>query len=297
MSLIASSYYDPATYASVSLTAYTALAAFDTTNSRVTFTAPASGTVVARIVVNGAATNPPSSVVLGILDGSTVVARQIAPCPYAYTSGGYQLHEVVFVITGLTGGNSYTWDSAWGCTYWQGGTLRYGGPDNTSIGDANGPLIFEIWEAPNLLAALAYDPATAATAAANATKVMTAFDTTNARLTFTAPASGNVMVRVGVDVYGSFNPPSVMLGVLDGSTVIAKIGAMTAWSVNGQTHNPLEVTFVVTGLTGGNSYTWDAAYGIDRGQSSANLKWGGTTGTPASGEQVYGPLRFEVWAA
>jgi hypothetical protein len=47
-----------------------------------------------------------------------------------------------------------------------------------------------------LLAGVAYDPAAAVTKATSAALAMTAFDTTNLRVTFTAPANGKVLVRI-----------------------------------------------------------------------------------------------------
>jgi hypothetical protein len=47
-----------------------------------------------------------------------------------------------------------------------------------------------------LLAGVAADPAAAVTKATSAAPAMTAFDTTNLRVTFTAPANGKVLVRI-----------------------------------------------------------------------------------------------------
>jgi hypothetical protein len=47
-----------------------------------------------------------------------------------------------------------------------------------------------------LPAGVAYDPAAAVTKATSAALAMTAFDTTNLRVTFTAPANGKVLVRI-----------------------------------------------------------------------------------------------------
>ena len=73
------------------------------------------------------------------------------------------------------------------------------------------------------LGAVNYDPSTAVTKSArDSATVMTAFDTTNLRITFTAPASGLVQVT---DQVRSASPggdalPAILLGVLEGSTVV-----------------------------------------------------------------------------
>jgi hypothetical protein len=126
---------------------------------------------------------------------------------------------------------------------------------------------------------------------------MTAIDTTNLRITFTAPASGNVLVRLTCSLAKDTTPQVVLLGVLDGSTVMgrqAAIGSIldtpfTTWRV-GQ-----EASFLVTGLTPSNSYTWDAAYGVEEVATAGGIYYGGPDDTTT--DNAGGAFGFEIWEA
>lgn len=146
-----------------------------------------------------------------------------------------------------------------------------------------------------LLAAATYDPGTAVTKATTAAIAMTALDTTNLRLTFTAPASGRVMVRLQGTLHGAATFPQILLGVLSGSTVMGRVSP--AGLVNGNlaatTFLTVEGVFVVTGLTAGSSQTWDAAYGVETVVASTGLKYGGPNNTTAN--DAYGAFLFEIW--
>jgi len=101
------------------------------------------------------------------------------------------------------------------------------------------------------LGAINYDPAAAVTAATTALRAMTALDTTNLQLSFTVPATGNVLVRLMCTVHGATTMPSILLGVLEGATVVGRISPIgglknTAVATAMVTQ---EATFVVTGLT------------------------------------------------
>lgn len=145
-----------------------------------------------------------------------------------------------------------------------------------------------------ILGAIAYDPASAVSKATDTRIAMTAFDTTNLRLTFTAPASGKVLVRIQCAVHGATTSPSILLGVLDGSTVKGRIAPA------GRIESPLatafvlrEVVFPVTGLTPAASYTWDAAYGVETEVASTAVKYGGPNNTTAN--DAFGAIIFEIW--
>jgi len=149
----------------------------------------------------------------------------------------------------------------------------------------------------SLLASAAYDPATAAGPSTASLLAMTAIDTTNLRLTFTAPASGNVLVRLRCVVEGATTFPQILLGVLDGSTVRLRqvpIGSLktTALATSQLTQEALGV---VSGLTPGNSYTWDAAYGVEVVVASTLIKFGGPNDTTTN--NAWGDFVFEVWDA
>jgi hypothetical protein len=147
-----------------------------------------------------------------------------------------------------------------------------------------------------LLAGTLYDPAAAVSKATTSTLAMTALDTTNLRLTFTAPASGKVLVRLQGTLHGATTFPQIQLGVLEGSTVKGRV--TPAGLMNGNlaatSFLTVEGLFVVTGLTAGASLTWDAAYGVETVVASTGLKYGGPNNTTAN--DAFGGFAFEVWA-
>lgn len=146
------------------------------------------------------------------------------------------------------------------------------------------------------LGAVHYDPAVAVTKGA-AASVLAAFDTTNARITFTVPTSGRVLVRIACVVHGATTMSSYLLGVLNGASVVgraAPIGGLLNTAV-ATALLKLEATFVATGLTPGASLTWDAAWGCETFVASSLIKYGGPNDTTAN--NAFGGLVFEVWEA
>jgi hypothetical protein len=248
-------------------------------------------------VINGSSTTRPT-ILLGILEGSTVVARgtPIGGVGGTTVANVGVSQEIVFAISGLAAG-SHTWDAAYDVETLVASTnIQYGGPNDTTANNAWGGFCFEIFEAPNLLAQVLYDPATAVSQPTTAALAMTALDTTNLRLTFTAPSSGNVMIRMGGCVsHGATTFAQVMLGVLQGSTIIGRgdpIGSLKTSAVNTAMLGG-ETSFIVTGLTPGSNYTWDAAYDVELGVASTGLKYGGPNDTTAN--NAFGGFFFEIW--
>ena len=146
------------------------------------------------------------------------------------------------------------------------------------------------------LGAVCYDPAVAVSKATSSLIAMTAFDTTNARLTFTAPASGRVLVRIRCAIEGATTYPQILLGVLEGATVrgrVAPFGALPGTAV-ATTRMVVEGLFCVTGITAG-SHTYDAAYGVEILLASTNIKYGGPNDTTT--DNAWGGLVFEIWDA
>ena len=200
--------------------------------------------------------------------------------------------EALFVVPGLTPAASLTWDAAYGVeSAVASSSIRYGGPNDTTTNNANGGFSFEIYDCPGLLGAVLYDPSTLATKVTTANLAMTAFDTTNARITFTAPATGNVLVRIRcfTTTIGAF--PQILLGVLDGSTVKGR-AAPVGYVTTAQGHH--DATFIVTGLTPSSSYTWDAAYGVEILVATTNISYGGPNDTTTG--NAFGALQYEIWA-
>lgn len=299
MALLAGLNYDPASAATKACTSRLAMTAFDTTNARLTFTAPSNGRVLVRVrcTLLGSTTWP--TILLGVLNsGGTVIARQSpigAVCGTAVAST-LVTQEALFVIGGLTPGNSYTWDAAYGVEILMASTnIKYGGPNDASGADAWGGLQFEVWEANACLGAILYDPSTAVSKSTASLIAMTAIDTANLRITFTAPASGKVLVRLRAPVHGATTFPQILLGVLDGSTVkgrVAPAGGLKTTAL-ATSQLALEGEFLVSGLTPGTSYTWDAAYAVQVAITSTGLKYGGPNNTTT--DDAWGGFAFEIW--
>ncbi len=274
------------------------MTAIDTTNLRITFTAPASGNVLVRMrcTLQGATTMP--TILLGVLSGATVIARQapIGGTPGTAVATTNITQEALFVVSGLTG--SQTWDAAYGVEIVLASTnIKYGGPNNTTANDSWGGFQFEVWDAPACLGAKMYDPATAVNKVCTSAIAMTAIDTTNLRITFTAPTSGHVLVRMIANVHGATTFPQILLGAMSGATVVGSVsplgGLKTTAVATAQL--ALEGCFLVDGLTGGNSYSYDAAYGVETLIASTGLKYGGPNN--AITNDAWGGFAFEIWAA
>lgn len=148
-----------------------------------------------------------------------------------------------------------------------------------------------------LLGAINYDPSSGgATATISATSAMVAFDSTNLRLTFTAPSSGRVMVRLAAAVTGTAagtasGLPQLLAGVMDTSSVIKGRGQVRYYATGTYTTSGIigwDALFPVTGLTGGNSYTWDAAWSCSfQGAGTGTITWGNSNGSGGRGGFCY----------
>ena len=293
--LLAGVHYDPSSAVSKATSSLLALTALDTTNLRLTFTAPANGSVLVRIRCNlsGATTFP--DILLGVLSGSSVIGRMspIGSIEGTAVASTDVSHEALFTVTGLSG--SQTWDAAYAVQVILASTnIHYGGPNDSTTNNAWGGFAFEVYEAPNLLGSILYDPASAVSKATSSLIPMTALDTTNLRMTFTAPASGKVLVRLRGTITGATTFPQILLGVLSSSTVKGRavpIGSLKTTAL-ATTLLTLESQFLVTGLSG--SQTWDAAYGVEVTVASTNLKYGGPN--DASGADAWGGFLFEAWS-
>jgi len=299
MALLAHATYDPAAAVSKATSALLAMTALDTTNLRVTFTAPANGIVLVRMrgAVTGA--DPGPRILLGVLDGATVKLR-MTPMGQILTGVATTqvAQEIVGVVTGLTPGNSYTWDAAYGVEVVIASTnLVYGGPNDTAGADAYGAFVFEVWETANLLAGKVYDPSTVSSKVCSALLAMTAMDTTNLRHTFTAPASGRVLWRIRGQIGLSTSQGSVLLGILDGATVKARQAPITGIApgvVQANSAQSVEASGIISGLTPSTSYTYDAAYAVQVVTSAAGIRYGGPDNTTTN--DAWGGLAYEIWS-
>lgn len=299
MAFLAGVNYDPSSAVSKSCASRIAMTAFDTTNLRLTFTAPANGIVLVRIrcTLLGATTFP--TILLGILEGSTVKAR-ISPVGAILGTAlatSRVSQEALFTVSGLTPGASYTWDAAYGVEILLASTnIKYGGPNDNAGADAWGGFQFEIFSAPSCLGSILYDPSTRATKDCASLIAMTAIDTTNLRITFTAPSSGKVLVRMVGNVHGATTFPQILFGVLDGSTVRGRVQPMGGLKTTAVATSQLtqEGEFIVVGLTPGNSYSFDAAYAVQTAVASTSIKYGGPNNTTT--DDANGGFLFQIFA-
>ena len=304
MALLAGTTYDPGTAVTKACSSLLAMTAIDTTNLRLTFTVPANGAVLVRLrgMLAGNGTHP--EVLLGILESSTVVARQIPLRGRSATavSAARVGIESTFVVSGLTPGASLTWDAAYGVEDVDtAACIKYGGPNNATTNDAWGGFEFSIWDTPTLLGSKLYDPSSAASAATSGLLAVTAFDTSNLRITFTAPASGQVFFRMQCINSGGTPTMSALAAILSGASIVARVpwyggksgidsplGASVAYW-------PYEASGVIAGLTPGNSYSFDAAYSCEGAQGSTAFRWGGPNNTTTV--DAFGAFAYEIWAA
>lgn len=140
-----------------------------------------------------------------------------------------------------------------------------------------------------------YDPAAAVSKSTAALLAMTAFDTTNLRYSFTVPASGIVQVRIVTTIHGAVTSPGILIGVMEGATVKAKIAPSLVWA-GAQAATSLvsvEALFPVTGLTPATSLSWDAAYSVETLVASSAIKYGGPNDGTAN--NAFGAFIMEIY--
>jgi hypothetical protein len=117
---------------------------------------------------------------------------------------------------------------------------------------------------------------------------MAALDATNLTISFVAPASGDVLVRLSgsADTVGASN----YWGLCD-HTTLAQVGFTACVASITYTTIFAAPAFLITGLVAGNIYQYDWA-GLG---TVANLTVQGATGAPS--QPNAGPAVMEVWAA
>lgn len=148
-----------------------------------------------------------------------------------------------------------------------------------------------------LLAVAIHDPATYTAFGLDVPRAMTAIDTVNLRVSFTAPDSGRVVVRLSGVIRGAETPADILLGVLEGATVRARKNPDIGRTIGatGTAMARIEAVVPVTGLTPGAVLTWDAACGVERGVAGLVLGRGGANDAVA--DNATGAFVFEVWRA
>lgn len=144
-----------------------------------------------------------------------------------------------------------------------------------------------------LLATKSYNPASitpiSTTVSSNSFQVI---DGTNLAVTFTAPTSGKVLVRLN-GVPSRTGTGDVYWGLFDSSnTLVSGSGALVTTSTG--TYINRTITTVVSGLTPSQSYTWKWVQRttVNSGTDQATLRVGGDP--TANG---YAPAVMEIWSA
>lgn len=163
----------------------------------------------------------------------------------------------------------------------------------TSTGGRN--VANDLWENGNpsgsgggtsLLASHIYNPATVVNFAASGSTYLE-IDTTNMTVTFTAPASGNVIVVL--TAFAQINNNSTLgWGLrIGGVDVAGSKSEVLFTAASTQINARVSHHVLVTGLTAGNSYKYDWTSARTFGAGNANTSYGGN-----SGQAV-----MEVWSA
>lgn len=134
-----------------------------------------------------------------------------------------------------------------------------------------------------LLGLVAYAAASDSTLHTQASNTMTVMDGTNVTVTFTAPASGNVLVRCSV-LIGIPASGDTYLGLIEGVATVATAYALATNAAGVAPAGRVTVTFVLTGVSAG-SHTYKLAHRVTANSTSA------FTGPN------YGQAIMEVWSA
>lgn len=96
-------------------------------------------------------------------------------------------------------------------------------------------------------------------------------DATNFAVTFTAPASGNVLVVLsGAFVLGTTTAKYLYLGLRESTSTVAGMQAV-AKTIAIADHRYISWRFQVTGLTPASSHTYKAAYKVDSGSTFTSI--------------------------
>jgi hypothetical protein len=147
----------------------------------------------------------------------------------------------------------------------------------------------------NLLAIVQYAPSTRSTYTSNST-TLAAMDATNLTASFTAPASGAVLIRLTGYVDAPTSAVHTVWGITDHTTTTTLYGVQMY--VMGTT-SPATYSAAqrITGLTPGTVYQMDWALASDTASSTVTVFVRGLTGTTAGTATQGSPALMEVWAA
>jgi len=135
---------------------------------------------------------------------------------------------------------------------------------------------------------MSYAPATAYTPSVPSS--FGAIDASNLTVSFTAPSSGSVLVRVSFECRNGTDDNPVF-GLTDHTTHAVVAPLFGGLQIGLGPYIPISFALLITGLTSGGTYQYDLS-----GKSSSSTLGVVGTGTPSSAVG-YAPVTMEVWAA
>ena len=135
-----------------------------------------------------------------------------------------------------------------------------------------------------LLAVHAYAPASDTTDSSTSTTFVDV-DATNLAVTFTAPASGNVLIHVQVNVTSNNATGDIYVNLREGSTNLANTSRLVD-AVSSNTLTQIMCAFYLTGLSAG-SHTYKLGYKTTTAATTVAVNLGPN----------FGQVVFEVWSA
>lgn len=127
-----------------------------------------------------------------------------------------------------------------------------------------------------ILACTSYNPGTLANPTSTSTTLVD-IDATNLIVTFTAPASGNVLVVLEGVGGNSGTTDGMSWGLRSGSSTVMP-GSIVAGGSGTAVNNVFTKSFKITGLTAGTSYTYKWAWLSNTGTNTIRLFAGGVAG-------------------
>jgi hypothetical protein len=284
-SLLAFKNYAPAR-TTVNVTS-TTLVDVDATNLVVTFTAPPSGNVIVSLSACVLTANAASA---NMAWAGSAVANTQSEVNYTQQTGlaAIEYRTTARIgVTGLTPGNSYTYTWAH-CR--PSGTY---GTSSTGYGTDLGPAVMEVWSGDTtgggtstypLLATKKYNPGSATSVGTTST-TFADVDATNLVVTFTAPASGSVIVVLTAAAHTN---TTVLLGwgLRSSGADVTDSKANVGYS-SGDVQPRISSRVLITGLTVSTSYTYTWSHARTAGTGTCSTEYGGATG----------PAVMEVWSA
>jgi hypothetical protein len=138
--------------------------------------------------------------------------------------------------------------------------------------------------AASLLAVHAYAPGADGAVGVTYSTTFVDLDATNAAVTFTAPASGNVLVRLTATTSGGVAATDYFWGLRESTTILGASANMGAENIG--LPQTLSAAFYLTGISAG-SHTWKWAHRVSNASNPCGLACGPT----------HGQLVMEVWGA